>query len=368
MRLAFALGRKAIGRSKDADKAVKAIRASLEDTLPKVLRKMYGAGGEAAVGALRTAGDFEGHPFRGNQYTGGMASYSEDPSVPRAQRDKVRKAIAFFEQERHPHAAKVHLFVAPKGKGSTDNPHGYTKRNIKIEGGKPVRNESGDLVYTGRYSIYISSRRESAEEIAGTIAHEFEHVSQWERGEEPDEVGAVTTGHLARRKFRGLGELRTAKRSEKRVGPIAFVFDAASEAAISWADRHAAELIDNISETTRQAISDAVAEHLEEGTDPYADILEAVGDPERARKIARHETMLAVSEGQREAWRQAVDEGLLTGSEKPTWIVTGDDKVCPVCDGLDGKTRKLDGQYKTSEGEFDGPPAHVGCRCTEGLT
>lgn len=222
IRLAFALGRRAIGRSKDADKAVKAIRRSLSATLPKLLRKAYVAGGDAGAGMLRTSEAF-----------------------------------------------------------------------------------------------------------------------------------------------------RAAKRAdfkEQRKGSVVFTFDAASDEAISWADRHAAELIDGITETSRQAINNAIAEALEEGTDPYDEILEAVGDPVRARRIAHHEPMLAVHEGQREAWRQAVDEGLLTGRERPTWIVTGDEKVCPICLGLEDKTRSIDGEYEFDGEEYSGPPAHVGCRCTEGLT
>lgn len=221
VRLAFALGRKAIGRSRDTERAVKAIRESLEDTLPKVLRKVHAAGGEAASGMLRTA------------------------------------------------------------------------------------------------------------------------------------------------------EFRAAKREDrkvKKVGSLAFTFDSASEEAISWADKHAAELIDGITETSREAINNAIAEALESGTDPYDEIFEAVGDEDRAQLIAHHEVMLAVHEGQREAWRQATDAGLLTGTERPVWIVTGDEKVCPICEKLEDQTRELDGKYETEDGEFDGPPAHPRCRCTEGLS
>lgn len=161
-------------------------------------------------------------------------------------------------------------------------------------------------------------------------------------------------------------ELRTAKRTSKRKVKIDFAFNAENQSAIDWADRHAAELIDGISETSREAINNAIADALESGdlADALDEILAAVGDTERARLIARNETMRAVSEGQRQAWAQAVDEGFLTGDERRTWITVGDEKVCPICEPLDGRLADLDGTYP---GGYDGPPAHVSCRCTEGL-
>jgi hypothetical protein len=186
-------------------------------------------------------------------------------------------------------------------------------------------------------------------------------------------AGLKAGGDVAVKQFRSAmfddkGEkwFRTAKGLKTEVK---FKFDATDENAVRWADRHAAELVTGISETTREDINNAVASLLETGDweDSFGDILAAVGDDDRALLIARHESMTAVSEGQREAWDQAVEEGLLTGDEKRTWIVTPDDALCPICDGLDGQTASLDGTYTSDGEEYDGPPAHVACRCTEGL-
>lgn len=178
-------------------------------------------------------------------------------------------------------------------------------------------------------------------------------------------------GEVAARK---LSSLRTAEELRTAKGPdrvkLRFTFDATDQRAVDWADQHAAELVTRISETTREDINNAISELLESGDwdDAYDTLLGAVGDDARARLIARHETMAAVSEGQRQAWDQAVDEGLLTGDEKRTWIVTPDDKLCPICEGLDGKTASMGGSYVGDDGEeYDGPPAHVQCRCTEGI-
>lgn len=180
----------------------------------------------------------------------------------------------------------------------------------------------------------------------------------------------VVGGHASAGMMRHAEEFRVARTPKKRIGPFQMSFDGDNPEAVDWADKHAAELIDGILETTRERINNAVAEYLEtrDWETFYDEIVDSVGE-DRAYTIARHEPMVAVHEGQREAWAQAEDEGLLSGDEKVVWIITGDDKVCPTCLDLDGKTRDLDGVYTGSDGEtYDGPPAHVLCRCTEGIT
>ena len=159
-------------------------------------------------------------------------------------------------------------------------------------------------------------------------------------------------------------ELRTAKVGDK--SPLRFRFDVKNERATKWAREHAAELAKGISETSRERIQAAVARAQEEGglDEMYDDILDAVGSEARADMIARTESMTAANEGNREGWRQAVDEGLLTGNERVVWIAT--DGACPeICAPMDGETRALDDE------DYDGqepPPAHPNCRCTEGLS
>jgi len=181
--------------------------------------------------------------------------------------------------------------------------------------------------------------------------------------------GGKVAAKMLQQQLRSAEEFRTAKKGSDQP-KIYFDFDVKRQAAIDWADQHAAELITNITETSRERISNATAEFLETGDwDEHLDeILEAVGDSDRAKLIARNEPMIAVHEGQREAWEQAVEAGLLNGDEKREWIVVGDEKVCPICEGLEGKRAKLGQAYISDEGEaFEGPPAHVSCRCSEGI-
>lgn len=167
----------------------------------------------------------------------------------------------------------------------------------------------------------------------------------------------------------GLSLLKKARAAEitTAAGPLKFRFSDQNPHAVAWAKEHAAEMATNISETTREAIRAAIESALEQGDLAGAtdDIAAAVGDEDRAVRIARNETMTAANEGQRQAWDQAVEEGLLTGDERRVWIATDDSLVCPICDALDGEVADLDGEYPGDGG--DGPPAHPLCRCTEGI-
>jgi SPP1 gp7 family putative phage head morphogenesis protein len=165
--------------------------------------------------------------------------------------------------------------------------------------------------------------------------------------------------------------LRTAS-AARQLAPrrVGFTFDASNPEALAWAKEHAAELVQGISETTREEIRSLIEDVFADTApaDELSDaIAEAIGDDARAEVIARTETMKASNEGVQEAWNQAVDEGLLTGKELQVWIVTDDDRLCPICEPLDGETAAIDGEFESDGETYDGPPAHPNCRCTVGL-
>lgn len=147
--------------------------------------------------------------------------------------------------------------------------------------------------------------------------------------------------------------------------PINLRFDGTDPAAAKWAREHASKIADDISQTSKDDINEAIAQSLEgEGLD-YDVILAAVGDEARADMIARTETQWAAHEGQQQGWDQAVEAGLLTGNEQVVWIATSG--ACDVCSDLDGMTRPIDDDYDDADAA-DGPPQHPACRCTEGIS
>lgn len=92
---------------------------------------------------------------------------------------------------------------------------------------------------------------------------------------------------------------------------------------------------------------------------------------QRANAIARTETIRASSEGQQSMWDQAMDEGLIDPNEvRRKWIVTPDDRLCPICREIPKMNKNGVGMkepFRTSLGARMTPPAHPNCRCGVGL-
>jgi len=91
----------------------------------------------------------------------------------------------------------------------------------------------------------------------------------------------------------------------------------------------------------------------------------------RAETIARTETLAATNFGVQDSWRQAAAAGDLPQDSKQFWIVTPDDRLCPICVEIPGMNPDgvgLDEPFDTPEGPVDGPPSpHPNCRCSIGL-
>lgn len=88
----------------------------------------------------------------------------------------------------------------------------------------------------------------------------------------------------------------------------------------------------------------------------------------RADTIARTESIRALSEGQHAAIREAVAQGHLQGETlRRYWLLTRDEKTCPICSGIVASNRNGVGAeepFVTSLGPILNPPAHPNCRCS----
>jgi hypothetical protein len=144
----------------------------------------------------------------------------------------------------------------------------------------------------------------------------------------------------------------------------AFEFDPEDDFIQQWIEDHAGQVAEGLSQTTNDEITSALADAFDSGdfSDLEDSIIEAVGDDARGEMISRTLVMNAVNEGQRQSWRQATAEGLLTGNEQREWIANK--TACTECDDMDGETADLNEPYDSGEA---GPPLHPRCQCTEGL-
>jgi hypothetical protein len=180
-----------------------------------------------------------------------------------------------------------------------------------------------------------------------------------------------------------------AVRSLRTVG-VDLDFTVVDAAAVSWASRHAGDLITGISEETRLAVRGLVESALRGQMPPrtlarhvassvglteawagastrYFDgLLEAgmeLGRAERLRdryaarllrrrgiNIARTETIKAAVQGRLEGWRQAAGSGLFVReTARMVWVVTPDDRLCRSCAVLDGTTVGFDERFRVTE-------------------
>ena len=91
----------------------------------------------------------------------------------------------------------------------------------------------------------------------------------------------------------------------------------------------------------------------------------------RAENIARTETIRAANAGQDALWEQAVDDGLIDKEkQKRVWILTPDDRLCPICrqvPGMNPDGVKVGEPFQTPSGPRMSPPLHPRCRCATGL-
>lgn len=188
------------------------------------------------------------------------------------------------------------------------------------------------------------------------------------------------------------------------LGPIRFDLDNAE--SIAWVNQHGAELVTQITDDTKAGIRDAISRALEGDltvreaavqlrsqiglTDRQMRAVEAFRERltardaanidartakyaeaqlrHRAETIARSETMQASSHGQRALWLQAQDKGLLPSDQQRVWIVTPDERLCDVCEPMDGEETGIDDPWDTENGPVDVPSeSHPDCRCSQGI-
>lgn len=178
-------------------------------------------------------------------------------------------------------------------------------------------------------------------------------------------------------------------------------FDVLNPRALRWIAQHTGDLITEVTVQQRLAVRRIIDLAFREGLHPResskliyevvglrsdqaetllnyreglladdltaGEIAEAIGrraDELRASRailIARHETIYAAYAGERESWRQAFEQELLGDQAIQEWVITGDDRLCEICEPLEGKTAKLDEPF--ADGIYQPGDPHPQCRC-----
>jgi hypothetical protein len=138
------------------------------------------------------------------------------------------------------------------------------------------------------------------------------------------------------------------------------MLDQANGQASKWAAEHAAKLVTEIQQTTRDGLNELVDTALKAGA-TNAELSEAIADytgfdDVRCDLIATTETAFADVQGNLAGWKES---GVVEGKK---WIVA-QDEVCDECEAMDDQSVPLDGSFDYDGDAVDGPPGHPRCRC-----
>ena len=132
-----------------------------------------------------------------------------------------------------------------------------------------------------------------------------------------------------------------------------------NERAVEYAKERSADLVTNISESTRGMLRSDVSDALESGAsnDQLAATLEEnyAFSSSRAEVIARTETAYADVQGNLKAYEAS---GVVDQLE---WMTGAG--CCELCDQLDGDVIDLGETFDTEDGPITAPPYHPNCRC-----
>jgi HK97 family phage portal protein len=149
---------------------------------------------------------------------------------------------------------------------------------------------------------------------------------------------------------------------QRTASQLGISFDLLQPGATAYAQREAAWLVKQVTDTTKQAIRDHLATALIEG-EGIPEIAQRIADagafaPSRAELIARTETTRITNGAGVESLRQYRDEH--GGTFRKQWLTARDDRVRDEHAAMDGESVGLDDAF--SNGLHT--PGEPNCRCT----
>lgn len=129
------------------------------------------------------------------------------------------------------------------------------------------------------------------------------------------------------------------------------------------ASRVVGDLIKDITGTTKDTVKDAIQQFITNPNLTVGDLANMLPFGEaRANTIAVTETTRAFAQGEIEA-------GLELKEKYPDvpvvkiWFTNEDERVCPICGGLDTQEVPVSEPFTLDGVEYEAPPAHPNCRC-----
>lgn len=133
--------------------------------------------------------------------------------------------------------------------------------------------------------------------------------------------------------------------------------------AAAWARLHAGEIFKLIDATTYKAVQKGLTMFIETPGFTIGDFMNLLPfDEKRSLRVAVTEITNAYAEGQKVAAETAAKQYPDVPVYK-TWFTNNDDRVCSICEPLNGQEVLKDQPFVSRGMELDKPAAHQNCRC-----
>lgn len=136
--------------------------------------------------------------------------------------------------------------------------------------------------------------------------------------------------------------------------------------AAQWASQYTFDLVKDINDTTMTALQQAISTFANTPGMTIGDAMDMMPfGAVRAQMVATTEITRAYATANEISGKQMKKEYPDIPITK-TWATNNDDRVCDICEPLDGMTVEIDDGFTTDEDKSEGipePPAHVNCRC-----
>jgi hypothetical protein len=359
---------------KGGDRALKEIRR-----FPKHARKMAVLSWAEMQASVRVEvvckGDVEGHPFRGNQWTGGSLFHG----IPSDERLKsiVKEGIKIshaketnpdFSQGGRIYMATTRAEAEYWAKFGSNGKHDYAVVEVRIP------SDQSHLVQPDPNYTFGQFKNEDKKVFPKDIPPEW-IVNVW-KGE--DKKGILAPGET--RLFAAIMLDSSKETKSLKATPSIVIPDWIEDPDVLDAlEKEMFKFAHGIDQTTADILRQELIDGMENGetisqlANRISDISDEWVEGWRSEMIARTETARAFSTGHIEAWRST---GVVS---RKVWVAAGD--ACPFCQAMDGTVVELgenffdQGDEQTADwrgqeiaighdySDVNGPPLHPNCRC-----
>jgi len=226
------------------------------------------------------------------------------------------------------------------------------KRRDTQEPGRKEKEDAEDK-YFGVLRKYFAGQKQRITDRLSNFLIKVNPLDEYFWQQENDELVTQLTKLLTESSQNGIALFGQLEK-------IGLDYSLSNQQAAEWASKYAFDLVKGINDSTRDTVSQAIQRFVNIPGYTLKDVINSLPySDERALKIAVTEVTRAYSQGNLLAAQQLREEYPNVRVTK-RWFTNNDDRVCPLCGPLDGKSVTIDKEFEKG---IDAPPRHINCRC-----